>query len=64
MDGVALHHDPRFDDNLRAAFVYISGGLQFLPFADGIIDADMYDQDDYAYILANLACSLTRSCSR
>lgn len=63
-DGVALHHDPRFDDNLRAAFVYISGGLQFLPFADGIIDADMHDQDDYEYILANLACSLTKSCSR
>lgn len=64
VDGVALHHDPRFDDNLRAAFVYISGGVQFLPFADGIIDADMHDQDDYAYILDNLACSLTRSCAR
>jgi hypothetical protein len=64
LGGVVLHHDPRFDDNLRAAYVHLSGGLQFLPFADGIIDADLYDQDDYDYILANLACSLTASCSR
>jgi hypothetical protein len=64
IDGVTLHYDPRFDDNLRAAFVYFKGGLQFLPFADGVIDANMHDQDDYEYILANLACSLTRSCSR
>jgi hypothetical protein len=62
VDGVTLHHDPRFDANLRAAFVYFKGSVQFLPFADGIIDADMHDQDDYEYILANLACSLTASC--
>lgn len=64
LDAVILHFDPRFDTNLRAAYVYWKGGLQFQPFADGIIDADMYDQDDYEYILANLACSLTASCSR
>lgn len=62
VDTVTLHFDPRFDDNLRAAYVYFLGSLQFLPFADGIIDADMHDQDDYEYILANLACSLTASC--
>ncbi|WP_428267546.1 hypothetical protein [Haliangium sp.] len=64
VDGVALHYDPRYDANLRAAWVYLHGGLQLLPFADGIIDVDMYDQDDYEYIRANLACSLTASCER
>jgi hypothetical protein len=62
-DGVPLHYDVRFDDNLRAAYVHANRNLQFLPFADGVIDADMHDQDDYEYILANLACSLTRSCN-
>ena len=28
------------------------------------IDVEMRDQDDYDYILANLACSLTASCPR
>jgi hypothetical protein len=64
IDGVTLHFDPRFDANLRASFVYFKGGVQFLPFADGIIDVEMHDQDDYDYILANLACSLTASCPR
>jgi hypothetical protein len=61
-DGIPLLYDVRFDDNLRAAYVHANRNLQFLPFADGVIDADMYDQDDYEYILANLACSLTGSC--
>ncbi len=61
-DGLELAYDRRFDDNLRAAYVYSNGGLQFLPFADGIVDVVMYDQDDYQYILANLACSLTATC--
>ena len=62
---VALSFDPRFDDNLRAAWVYANTGvLQFNPFADGVIAVQMKDQDDYAFILANLACSLDGSCSR
>ena len=62
-DGITLAFDPRFDDNLRATWNYLYGGVQFQPFADGIIDVEMRDQDDYAYILDNLACSLTRSCT-
>lgn len=62
-DGVTLAFDPRFDDNLRATWNYLYGGVQFQPFADGIIDVAMRDQDDYVYILDNLACSLTASCT-
>lgn len=60
--GIGLGFDIRFDDNLRATWTYINGGVQLQPFADGIIAVDMHDQDDYAYMLENLACSLTRSC--
>ncbi len=60
---VTLAYDVRYDDNLRAAWVYAnSGAVQFQPFADGILDVDMRDQDDYGYILDNLACSLDGSC--
>jgi hypothetical protein len=66
LDGsVALGYDARYDANLRAAWVYaVNGGLQFNPFADGVIDVQMKDQDDYAYIHANLACSLDGTCPR
>jgi hypothetical protein len=61
----ALSHAAGLDDSLRAAWVYAGNGqMQFNPFADGIIDVEMRDQDDYAYIKANLACSLTASCPR
>jgi hypothetical protein len=63
-DGVSLLFDRRFDQNLRASYVYApSRGIWFHPFADGIIDVDMRDQDDYAFIVQYLACSLTGSCS-
>jgi hypothetical protein len=57
--GVTLGFDRRFDQNLRAIYVYANGGwVWFHPFADGIIDVDMRDQDDYAMIRKYLACSL------
>jgi hypothetical protein len=62
MDGVALQYDARFDDNLRAAWVYRDQRVRFEPFADGIVDVDMYDQDDYQFILQYLACSLKGNC--
>ena len=62
---VALEFDARFDDNLHAAWVYANNGiLQFNPFADGVMDVRMKDQDDYTFIKANLACSLSGSCAR
>jgi hypothetical protein len=62
---VALEYDPRFDTNLRAAWVYAQNRVaQVNPFADGILDVKMRDQDDYHFILANLACSLDGSCPR
>lgn len=63
VDGVALQYDMRFDDNLRAAWVYRGDQrVRFEPFADGIVDVDMYDQDDYQFILQYLACSLRGTC--
>jgi hypothetical protein len=58
-----LEYDARFDENLRAVQVYEkSGGLWFMPFADGVTDVEMRDQDDYHFIKQFLACSLDGSC--
>ena len=63
-DVISLHHDHRFDDNLRAAWSYIAREVRFHPFADGIVDVEMGGVDEYEIIDANLACSLTGSCNR
>ena len=60
--GVTLFHDERYDANLRGMWTYAYGDTYFNPFADGIIDVDMYDDDDYAVMRENIACSLTLSC--
>ena len=61
---VTLAHDPARDTNLRAAWSFgARSSLGFYPFADGIIDRVLLDQDDYGYLLETLACSLTASCT-
>lgn len=63
-DVITLHHDHRFDDNLRAAWSFIDREVRFHPFADGIVDVEMGGVDEYAIIQENLACSLTGSCNQ
>jgi hypothetical protein len=35
------------------------GGNQYFPHADGIVNQDQRDRNDYAVIRRNLACALT-----
>lgn len=60
--GVSLLFDRTYDKNLRATWTPWTSGEQFAPLADGIFNVNLKDNDDYARIKANLACSLTRSC--
>jgi hypothetical protein len=62
---MTLLYDLTYDSNVRGAYTfdYISGStnyreLSFSPFADGIFDDILKDQDDYAVIKSNLRCAL------
>jgi hypothetical protein len=50
--------------SLRGAWGFgtTSSRVTFYPFADGIVDLVLRDQDDYAFIRDHLACSLSASC--
>lgn len=64
---VSLLFERGIDRNMRAAVSFPTesdGTLPiFFPFADGIFNGDLRDQDDFAVIRANLACSLHRGAS-
>jgi hypothetical protein len=61
---VSLLYDRFQDDNVRAAFVEAHDNfLTFAPLADGIVKAQLRDNDDYQAIRGGLSCSLTSSCS-
>lgn len=60
--GVTLMYDHRHDRNLRAVWSRPTNQTFFNPYADGIVDIDMYDVDDYAVMREHIACSLTESC--
>jgi hypothetical protein len=59
----SLVHDPAAD-SLRGAWGFgtTSSRIIFYPFADGIVDVVLRDQDDYAFIRDHMACSLRGSC--
>jgi hypothetical protein len=58
-NNIALLFDPAFDQNLRSAQTADPGGeATFIPYADGIINGQIRDQDDVGHIQVNMACSL------
>ena len=60
--GVSLMYDRDHDSNLRAMWTRADRETFFNPYADGILDVDMYDVDEYAVMREYIACSLTESC--
>ncbi len=66
--GISLEYDWSLnrDKNVRAAWTYKGSGLKsmnFFPLADGYVNINMKDQNDYPVITGHLACSLSRSCT-
>jgi hypothetical protein len=59
----SLVRDPEAD-SLRGAWGFgtTTSRIVFYPFADGIVDVILRDQDDYAFIREHMACSLRASC--
>ena len=59
---VALLYDLRHDRSLKLASTWDYGlgarGVNFYPFADGVFDSELRDQNDYEVISSNLRCSL------
>lgn len=70
---VSLLFERGIDSNVRGAFTFrgpkkaqpsvLENIPQFFPFADGIFNGPMKDQNDFTVIRANLACSLYTSAS-
>lgn len=56
--GVALLNDLTRDTNLRGALTGPGGDMKFMPLADGIVNANLSDMDDYPYIQGMLRKSL------
>lgn len=63
---ISLLFERGIDTNMRGAITYLDnykGGPvpQFFPFADGIFNGVMRDQNDIAVVQANMTCSLNNS---
>jgi hypothetical protein len=61
--GISLVNDMTRDTNLRAAVTQSTGETQFLPLADGIINAPLSDLNDWPYITGALRAALSLDCS-
>jgi len=57
---LSLEFDLAYDDNLRAMFS--TADSEFYPLADGIVNANLKDHDDFTVMFSKLACSLRDGC--
>jgi hypothetical protein len=63
--GAALVYNASRDTNLRAVFSWRDGSrLSFLPIADGLVNHDYRDQNDYPLLKKNLPCAISGRCFR